>query len=68
MIMIPSSFHIWSIMDRLDGVREALKHPMIPSSGYRCPIHNAAIKGASESWHMYGVAADILVKDFIRLF
>ena len=28
-------------------------------SGYRCPRHNAAVGGASESQHMRGTAADI---------
>ena len=28
-------------------------------SGYRCPAHNRAVGGASESQHMYGTAADI---------
>jgi len=28
-------------------------------SGYRCPKHNKAVGGASESQHMFGTAADI---------
>jgi uncharacterized protein YcbK (DUF882 family) len=28
-------------------------------SGYRCPVHNAAIGGAANSMHMYGAAADL---------
>lgn len=28
-------------------------------SGYRCPVHNFEISGASDSQHMYGAAADL---------
>ena len=58
------SYHLWSIMDKLDEVREAFGYPMSPNSGYRCPIHNANEGGAKKSRHMYGDAADIRVKDF----
>ena len=37
---------------------------MVVTSGYRCPIHNAAIGGAAESQHIYGTAADIAVRDW----
>jgi len=36
--------------------------PIIITSGYRCPAHNKAVGGATNSQHMYGKAADILVK------
>lgn len=33
--------------------------PLHVNSGYRCPIHNANVGGASNSQHMHGTAADI---------
>ena len=44
-------------MDFLDSVRELLGRPMIVTSGYRCPSHNAAVNGGPE--HPNGMAADI---------
>ena len=35
--------------------------PIIVTSGYRCPRHNAVIGGANASDHLYGWAADIIV-------
>lgn len=43
----------------LDETRERLGVPLIISSGYRCPTHNANIGGASQSYHTKGKAADI---------
>lgn len=34
--------------------------PLHVNSGYRCPNHNAQVKGSSpDSTHLYGIAADI---------
>jgi zinc D-Ala-D-Ala carboxypeptidase len=33
--------------------------PLPIVSGYRCPVHNAAVGGARDSMHMYGAAVDI---------
>ena len=35
---------------------------MIIRSGYRCPNHNKQVAGAPKSQHLYGRAADIIVK------
>lgn len=43
----------------LDEARERVGVPIIVSSGYRCPEHNRAIGGASQSYHMRGMAADV---------
>ena len=43
----------------LDPLREAYGRPLIISSGYRCPALNKALKGAANSQHMTGQAADI---------
>ena len=31
------------------------------TSGFRCPVHNAEVKGDTQSYHMLGEAADIQV-------
>lgn len=43
----------------LDPLREIYGKPIHVNSGYRCPALNKAVGGASNSGHMYGVAADI---------
>lgn len=43
----------------LDSIREQLGKPVYVLSGYRCPVHNANVGGASRSQHMDGTAADI---------
>jgi peptidoglycan hydrolase-like protein with peptidoglycan-binding domain len=35
--------------------------PVIITSGYRCPAHNRAVRGARLSQHLHGNAADIVV-------
>lgn len=41
--------------------------PFSPTSGYRCPMLNAAIGGAAYSQHMAGEAADIVIPGVTRL-
>lgn len=36
-------------------------NPIRINSGYRCPRHNRAIRGAKRSKHLFGEAADIVV-------
>lgn len=36
--------------------------PIIVTSGYRCPDHNKMITGAINSDHLYGWAADVIVR------
>ena len=43
----------------LDPLREAYGKPIIVTSGYRCTELNKAVKGASNSQHVKGEAADI---------
>lgn len=47
----------------LDILRETIKKPVIVTSGYRTPEHNKKVGGAKYSYHMRGMAADIIVKD-----
>ncbi len=39
-------------------------HPVIVTSGYRCPDLNDEIGGADDSAHLYGCAADFTIPDF----
>lgn len=43
----------------LDRVRAAVGHPIVITSGYRDPTHNARVGGAKRSRHMVGDAVDI---------
>ena len=47
------------LLDVLDKMRERLGEPLVVSSGYRCPTHNRNSGGASQSYHMKGMAADV---------
>lgn len=50
-----------ALIDALEALRSIIQRPIIPTSGYRCPVHNAAVGGARNSQHMLGRAADIRV-------
>lgn len=43
----------------LDPLREKYGKPIKVNSGYRCPKHNLAVGGATQSQHMKGEAADV---------
>ena len=43
----------------LQDLRDAIGQPIIVNSGFRCPEHNRAIGGAKNSYHCFGMAADI---------
>lgn len=45
----------------LQDIRNAIGRSITITSGYRCPKHNAAVKGAKKSKHVEGIAADIKV-------
>ena len=47
------------LVDLLDAIRERLDAPVYILSGYRCPEHNEAVGGVSNSQHVLGTAADI---------
>lgn len=44
----------------LDPIRRIYGHPIIVSSGYRCPALNAAVGGVANSQHTKGEAADLV--------
>ena len=51
----------------LDPAREKLGMAITVNSGFRCPIHNSAVGGATGSQHIKGEAADITCDDNKRL-
>lgn len=50
-----------ALIELLEYVREFSGFPIIITSGYRCPDHNAAVGGEPSSAHLTGEAADIAV-------
>lgn len=51
------------LVEILQKIRDAFGKPVHINSGYRCPKHNEKVGGAPGSYHTYGQAADISVKD-----
>ena len=43
----------------LDPAREQYGSPIHVNSGFRCPLHNAAVGGTAKRQHLLGDAADI---------
>lgn len=50
------------LCDILEAIRAHFEKPVIITSGYRTPEHNAKIGGAVKSQHMLGLAADIKIQ------
>ncbi len=50
----------------LEGVRSVLGVPVIVTSGYRGPVVNRAVGGATSSDHLQGQAADIVAPKYGR--
>lgn len=48
----------------LEPIRRHLNEPIFISSGYRCARLNEVVKGARNSQHRYGEAADIYFSSF----
>lgn len=50
------------LVDALDAIREQLGFPLLISSGYRCPAHNARVSSTGDNGpHTTGLAADIKI-------
>lgn len=49
------------LLNGLELLRSIVKRPIHVTSGYRCPDHNAAVGGVTNSQHVLGTAADIYV-------
>ena len=52
-----------ALADILQNIRDHFGKPVNVNSGYRCPIHNKNVGGATGSYHAKGKAADISVVD-----
>lgn len=50
-----------ALVDLLNRLREHFDKPVTINSGYRSPSHNKRIGGASQSRHVFGLAADVTV-------
>ena len=50
------------LVETLETIREHFGVPVTVSSGIRCKTHNTNVGGVSNSQHMEGTAADIVVK------
>ncbi|WP_051184456.1 D-Ala-D-Ala carboxypeptidase family metallohydrolase [Desulfatiglans anilini] len=52
---------------RIEGIVSRMEgdfcQALIVTSGYRCPSHNAKVKGSPTSSHLRGLAADIFCPD-----
>ena len=51
------------LCNQLEVIRAAIGLPIVIVSGYRSPEHNTRVRGAKNSQHMEGKAADIRVAD-----
>lgn len=56
--------NIHRLAERMEEIRFLLKHPVVVSSGYRCPELNKKIKGSKTSAHMKGLACDFISPGF----
>ena len=54
--------NIIELAKNLQVLRDKVNKPISITSGYRSPEHNAKVKGAKNSQHIKGTAADIKVK------
>ena len=63
---MPSSvfYEIEELANELQVIRDHFKAPIQINSAYRCPSHNKAIGGVSNSQHILGKASDIVVEGF----
>jgi uncharacterized protein YcbK (DUF882 family) len=52
----------WDLIEVLEKIREHFGAPVTVNSGVRCATHNKNVGGATYSQHLYGTAADIVVK------
>lgn len=51
------------LLQKLEELRASVGEPLALSCAYRCPEHNAAVGGVSNSQHVLGTAADVCCPD-----
>lgn len=56
--------NVLKLAGELQRFRDTVNKPIRINSGYRSPEHNAKVGGAVNSQHLFGRAADIVVKGF----
>ena len=56
--------NLLSLCAQLEKVRAMFHRPIFITSGFRCPELNAAVGGAPNSQHLFGLAADFVVEGF----
>ena len=63
---MPSSvfYEVELLAEELQVIRDHFKAPIQINSAYRCPSHNKAIGGVSNSQHVLGKASDIVIKGY----
>lgn len=54
---------ITKLASQLQYVRDFVRKPIKLTNAYRCPKHNKAVGGVSNSQHILGKAADIQISD-----
>lgn len=47
----------------LQKIRDMVQKPVRINSGIRCQKHNAKVGGSKHSYHLRGMAADIVIRD-----
>jgi zinc D-Ala-D-Ala carboxypeptidase len=49
------------LVNTLQALRNLLNKPIKITSGFRCETHNKNVGGAKNSYHMQGLAADVVI-------
>lgn len=57
----PVTTHDTELSLKLQVLRNYFGKPVVPTSPYRCPSHNAKVGGGSQSYHMKGMACDFII-------
>lgn len=50
-------------IQKINRAQDIAGIPFVITSGYRCEKHNAEVGGHPRSYHLFGLACDILVKN-----
>lgn len=53
--------NIVRLADELQIIRDIVKRPIVITSGYRSPEHNAKVGGVANSQHIKGLAVDLKI-------